>query len=688
METYFNFINENINRFTLDEKKIFTKSLGLLNDSLDYSRSKAFEYCIQNKFIKIIDCLLEINAEIDVTINIAAGKYYDILIIEKLIPYGLDLDQVLKTTFNSYAMPDEIKLIDLIKRDFFFETDKSYLLSYASHYGYSILLELLLKHNKLSDKKELNHALLHAIYNNQIKCVYTLIEFGAEINNYIECTKNCSIGNLNTTPICKISCMAFYNRRGMYAITSAVKKENITIIEMLIDGGCIIKNSLNDTVHSIVNIAIIKRNMDLLKLISNHINLSSCHQIKKKNITFPKMNIVKITNENPELSSFNPLISFIIAKTNRFMNKIEEIDKSIFKYILDKGVDPNEICERIGRSAFTLLCNGYLYNLFEDDTYFFLVDKLLEYGADINLGFLTACEFNNKKIVLRSKSAKNNTKVLEYLINKKADLNVLSKKYKDISPLMIVTINKNISNIEKILEMGGDPDFQDINGNTALYYSFMEIQNENYENFQYLAQLIRDKCFSRRYYLLEYITFDIIELIRSFGANINVLDKYGYKFVDYINIIINTLKEQSIESIYPEEVELLGQIILDLELNVALHPTYLFGVSIDMYENKIIKKLEEEFLCPISKTPLLDPVIAADGHSYNKKSIQTHFEFSTVSPVTREELRTFELIPNHHLKSMIKEKIHSIINIFKEESEIEKKIEVELTSEEPLEIDV
>ena len=76
------------------------------------------------------------------------------------------------------------------------------------------------------------------------------------------------------------------------------------------------------------------------------------------------MNIVKVTNDNPELACFNPLISFILSKLNKFMKKLDDVDKTILNFILEKGINPNEICERIQRSAFTLLCNGYLYNLF------------------------------------------------------------------------------------------------------------------------------------------------------------------------------------------------------------------------------------------------------------------------------------------------------------------------------------
>ena len=135
--------------------------------------------------------------------------------------------------------------------------------------------------------------------------------------------------------------------------------------------------------------------------------------------------------------------------------------------------------------------------------------------------------------------------------------------------------------------------------------------------------------------ILKYLIF---ELIRSFGANINIIDNiHNYKFIDYIDKIVKIISSR-VQNIYQDEIEFLAQIIMELEISVAL-PSYLFGIKIDFFDNEIIPKLSEEFLCPISKTPLLDPVIASDGHTYNRKSILTHFDFSACSPVTRENFK-------------------------------------------------
>ena len=48
-----------------------------------------------------------------------------------------------------------------------------------------------------------------------------------------------------------------------------------------------------------------------------------------------------------------------------------------------------------------------------------------------------------------------------------------------------------------------------------------------------------------------------------------------------------------------------------------------------------------------------DPVIAADGHSYERSSIEDWFRHHKTSPKTNEKLESKHLTPNHTLKSLI-----------------------------------
>ncbi|EQC38501.1 hypothetical protein SDRG_04208 [Saprolegnia diclina VS20] len=61
------------------------------------------------------------------------------------------------------------------------------------------------------------------------------------------------------------------------------------------------------------------------------------------------------------------------------------------------------------------------------------------------------------------------------------------------------------------------------------------------------------------------------------------------------------------------------------------------------------------FLCPISCEIMRDPVIARDGHSYERAQITRWFQSHRRSPVTNEELPSTELMPNYSLKQAILE---------------------------------
>eukprot|EP01129_Flabellula_baltica_P013675 TRINITY_DN639_c0_g1_i1.p1 TRINITY_DN639_c0_g1~~TRINITY_DN639_c0_g1_i1.p1 ORF type:complete len:692 (-),score=158.54 TRINITY_DN639_c0_g1_i1:21-2096(-) len=63
----------------------------------------------------------------------------------------------------------------------------------------------------------------------------------------------------------------------------------------------------------------------------------------------------------------------------------------------------------------------------------------------------------------------------------------------------------------------------------------------------------------------------------------------------------------------------------------------------------------EIFTCPISADIMRDPVIAQDGHTYERESITAWLEQNSSSPMTREAMDRSVLIPNRALKSQIEE---------------------------------
>ena len=61
----------------------------------------------------------------------------------------------------------------------------------------------------------------------------------------------------------------------------------------------------------------------------------------------------------------------------------------------------------------------------------------------------------------------------------------------------------------------------------------------------------------------------------------------------------------------------------------------------------------DEFVCPISQELMLEPVLATDGHTYERQHIERWFEQRLTSPKTGELLQTSSVFPNHSMRRMI-----------------------------------
>lgn len=57
--------------------------------------------------------------------------------------------------------------------------------------------------------------------------------------------------------------------------------------------------------------------------------------------------------------------------------------------------------------------------------------------------------------------------------------------------------------------------------------------------------------------------------------------------------------------------------------------------------------------CPITGQPMLNPVVAADGHTYEKSAILRWLQTSHISPLTGEVMRHKEVVPNYLLVSSL-----------------------------------
>ncbi|ETV94706.1 hypothetical protein, variant 1 [Aphanomyces invadans] len=63
----------------------------------------------------------------------------------------------------------------------------------------------------------------------------------------------------------------------------------------------------------------------------------------------------------------------------------------------------------------------------------------------------------------------------------------------------------------------------------------------------------------------------------------------------------------------------------------------------------------DSFVCPITHDVMVDPVVASDGHSYERTSITQWFRSNSTSPITNAVVHHKHLVPNHALKQAIHE---------------------------------
>jgi hypothetical protein len=67
-------------------------------------------------------------------------------------------------------------------------------------------------------------------------------------------------------------------------------------------------------------------------------------------------------------------------------------------------------------------------------------------------------------------------------------------------------------------------------------------------------------------------------------------------------------------------------------------------------------QIPDEYCCPITCDPMTDPVIVADGHSYERASIQEWFDHGkNTSPLTNLGLQHLNLTPNINLRKLIQD---------------------------------
>ena len=77
-------------------------------------------------------------------------------------------------------------------------------------------------------------------------------------------------------------------------------------------------------------------------------------------------------------------------------------------------------------------------------------------------------------------------------------------------------------------------------------------------------------------------------------------------------------------------------------------------VNTEYKGKKITIRVPEDFICPITKKIILDPVVTADGQIYEKSAISNWFIENRTSPLTGLRLKNTKLISIPALKKVLK----------------------------------
>lgn len=116
-----------------------------------------------------------------------------------------------------------------------------------------------------------------------------------------------------------------------------------------------------------------------------------------------------------------------------------------------------------------------------------------------------------------------------------------------------------------------------------------------------------------------------------------------------------------IQLVPDEDLDKMMQLLTTFRENARLAAQH---VASEMKHRTVADTLVKEhpnFACPLSGSLMRDPVVAADGHSYERRSIENHLASSTLSPIDGDRLQSATLVNNRNLKREISEAISKLI---------------------------
>ncbi|XP_068756252.1 WD repeat, SAM and U-box domain-containing protein 1-like isoform X2 [Montipora capricornis] len=102
----------------------------------------------------------------------------------------------------------------------------------------------------------------------------------------------------------------------------------------------------------------------------------------------------------------------------------------------------------------------------------------------------------------------------------------------------------------------------------------------------------------------------------------------------------------------------------DLSIGPAGHRNKILRMIKEIKRQELEEDIPDEFFCPITREIMCDPVIAADGYTYERASIEEWLKSGRKSsPMTNAPLKTTTLTPNRMLKNLIQNHFNNPLSV-------------------------
>jgi hypothetical protein len=110
-----------------------------------------------------------------------------------------------------------------------------------------------------------------------------------------------------------------------------------------------------------------------------------------------------------------------------------------------------------------------------------------------------------------------------------------------------------------------------------------------------------------------------------------------------------------------ENREQVQRLVEKLQLVLTLRSKHGLYEMLEANEG-VLNDVPKEYICPITLKVMEDPVLASDGHSYERKAIERWLRANNRSPKTNAIMASKTVYPNHGLKSMIEALVEKKLN--------------------------